>query len=70
VFGFGKLIYPVFGVAVLLGYAHCVRRGIEPFEANSEKHSIAGMNASRTTGYGGGYYYSPVIFRYGGLGGK
>jgi len=62
----GKLTYPVFGIAVLLGYVYCVQRGIEPFEADSEKHSIAGVQGT----YGTGHYRSPSVFRYGGLGGK
>ncbi len=60
----GKLTYPVFGIAVLLGYVYCVTTGVEPFEADSEKHTISGVSGGR------GYYGSPSVFRYGGFGGK
>lgn len=62
----GKALYPIFGIAVLLGYLYVVRAGIEPFEADNEKHTIAGASG----GYGGAHYRSPSVFRYGGLGGK
>jgi hypothetical protein len=62
----GKALYPAFGIAVLLGYFYCIQNGVEPFEADSEKHSIAGVQGS----YGSGHYRSPSVFRFGGLGGK
>lgn len=60
----GKLTYPIFGIAVLLGYLYCVRTGTELFEADNERHTISGVSS------GGGHYRSPSVFRYGGLGGK
>jgi hypothetical protein len=62
----GKALYPIFGIAVLIGYLYVVRTGIEPFEADSEKHTITGV----TGNYGGGHYRAPSVFRFGGLGGK
>lgn len=62
---FGKISYPVFGIAVLLGYVYCVSRGVELFEADSERHTIAGVSRS-----GGAHYRAPSVFRFGGLGGK
>jgi hypothetical protein len=66
---FGKVLYPVFGIAVLLGYVYCVNRGVELFEADSERHTIAGVSGSRS-GSGGAHYRAPSVFRFGGLGGK
>ena len=43
---FGKVLYPVFGIAVLLGYVYCVNRGVELFEADNERHTIAGVSRS------------------------
>lgn len=62
-----KALYPLFGIAVLIGYVSIVRRGVEPFEAENEAHVIAGASG-RT--YGGAHYRSPSFFRFGGLGGK
>lgn len=60
----GKVTYPIFGIAVLLGYLYCVRTGTELFEADSERHTISGISS------GGGHYRALSVFRYGGLGGK
>jgi hypothetical protein len=60
----GKVLYPVFGIAVLLGYVYCVNTGLELFEADSERHTITGITS------GGGHYRAPTVFRFGGLGGK
>jgi hypothetical protein len=60
----GKVLYPVFGIAVLLGYVYCVNTGFELFEADSERHQITGVSS------GGGHYRAPSVFRFGGLGGK
>lgn len=63
-----RALYPAFGIAVLLGYFYIVKRGVEPFEAESEAHVIAGVSGRS---YGGGAHYrSPSYFRFGGLGGK
>lgn len=62
----GKALYPLFGIGVLLTYLHCLRAGIEPLEADSERHVITGVTGS----YGGAHYRVPSVFRYGGLGGK
>lgn len=61
----GKVLYPLFGIAVLLGYVYCVNTGFEPFEAENERHTITGVSSS-----GGGHYRAPSVFRFGGLGGK
>jgi hypothetical protein len=63
---FGKVLYPVFGIAVLLGYVYCVNRGVEPFEADNERHTISGVSSSGR----GAHYRAPSVFRFGGLGGK
>ena len=60
----GKITYPIFGIAVLLGYVYCVQTGTELFEADNERHTISGVSS------GGGHYRAPSVFRYGGLGGK
>jgi hypothetical protein len=61
---FGKVLYPVFGIAVLLGYVYCVNRGVEPFEADNERRTIAGAVGP------GAHYRAPSVFWFGGLGGK
>lgn len=63
----GKSLYPVFGIAVLLGYVYCVNRGVELFEADNERHTIAGVSGASG---GGVHYRAPSVFRFGGLGGK
>jgi len=65
---FGKVMYPVFGIAVLLGYVYCVNRGVELFEADNERHTITGIAGG--VGGGGTHYRAPSVFRFGGLGGK
>jgi hypothetical protein len=61
----GKVLYPLFGIAVLLGYVYCVRSGVELFEADNERHTITGVSSG-----GGVHYRAPSVFRFGGLGGK
>ncbi len=61
-----KLIYPAFGIAVLLSYGYVVRNAIEPFQVSSEKREIPKGAAKKSSSH----RRSRGVYFFGGFGGK
>ena len=62
-----KLIYPAFGIAVLLSYGYVVRNAIEPFQVSSEKREIPKGATKKSSS---SYRRSRGVYFFGGFGGK
>lgn len=62
-----KLLYPLFGLIVIGGYAFALNRAIEPFSASTERGEIG---AATSTPGASGRSRSPTFIWFGGIGGK